>query len=151
MLRPRQRDFAQLGPEVFQHRQRLRERAADFRMHPLRPRHFRHDPEPQPFHAGFQLRRIIRHRTAAAERVVRVETGDRLEEQRVVLDRARDRPYGVRRPAVHDAAVATHSAEGRSQTHDAARRSRTAHGAAGVFAQRTRTKAGRGRNAGTAR
>ena len=151
VLSPRQRQVGNLRAEFFQHEQSTFECRAYFGVHAVGPRHFMHHCELDPLQVAAERARVVRHGALAGQVVARIMTRDRGQENRVVLDRARNRADGVGRPAVHHAAVAAHPPEGRPQADDAVGRRRAAHGATGILAQRSRAQSRGRRDSGTAR
>ena len=136
-----ERNFADDCAEVAQHLNRTLHRASHFRIYAVRPRHFAHYRELETAHAAGQRCRVIRNRPRAGQRILGVVSRDRLQKQRSVLDTARDRTDGIGRPSVHHSAIAAYPAEGRTHSHNAIGSRGAADRAAGIFAERTRTKA----------
>ena len=98
-----------------------------------------------------QRRPVIRDRAVGACRVLRIVAGNRLQQDRAILDRPRHRPGMIEGEGIGVDAGAADQTVSRFQADDAAQRRRAADRAAGIGAERAGDKAGGNRGPGAAR
>ena len=110
-----------------------------------------HDADAQPLDVAGQGRAVVGQRVPRARRVLRVVAGDRLQQDRAILDGPGHRPGVVEAVRIGIDPVAADETIGRLQPDDAAKCRRAADRAAGVGAERRRDKPGRDRRPRAAR
>ena len=109
------------------------------------------DPDPQASDITGQRRPVIRDRAIGAGRIFGIMPGDRLQEDRAILDGPRHRTGMIEGEGIGVDAGTADEPIGRLQPDDAAQRRRAADRTAGIGAERARDKPGGNCRPGAAR
>ena len=116
LLQQRQVDVMHSSPQPAQHLDRRLAHRLDLRVAP-RPKQLPRDPDPKPIDPLPQLTRKVLDRLLRRPHIVLVESSDRIEHQRCVLDRPRQRPHVIQRPRQRHYPTPPHPPVRRLQPH----------------------------------